>query len=643
MDIKIAIAYHIESFTLKQKHLIPVHAGKAVSNKELGIQSDAEGENISKKNPWYCELTVLYWLWKNTKADYKGLMHYRRCFTRNNTFFLQRAFLHVKYTFRRFSSIWSPYSSLGVKKQYSCSNEKEFRQSVEKFTNKLEDILADGTRVIAPHPGHFYINIKTFLAYQVGIQNITLLDNIIQSEYQDFYPYWRTACESHYLYNANMVVMSNDIFEDYCTKLFGILKRHEEEVINQGYLIDITNEKAFSRISGYLGEMITNAYIYYCKDKGIKMKVLPVAFLEGEDSDNVYRQTDGSSIIRSRLRKIYYSLFNGIHKNFKITYLINGFAMLATPKFLFRMQRNNILNSYLKLPKEEKNIIDERVNYYCHMLHNDELREVAATKETKRPIKVKYLNNHRYHNKEGNTVYFFDTFEFTRYFPQNLRWLHKPGDVSYRIPAPTVVKSRLIPREDEHCNEVILNLDKVRHFCFIKDPFCWEDKVGMVIFRGACYQKPEREKFLKMFINHPRFDVKDTSKDSVNPIEWRQKKELSLYDHLKYRYIMSLEGNDVASNLKWVMSSNSCAVMPRPRCETWFMEGKLIPNYHYIEVKADFSDLIERINYYEYHPDEAKAIVRHAHEWCQQFHNEKREKLISVMVLQKYFEKTGQL
>ena len=59
----------------------------------------------------------------------------------------------------------------------------------------------------------------------------------------------------------------------------------------------------------------------------------------------------------------------------------------------------------------------------------------------------------------------------------------------------------------------------------------------------------------------------------------------------------------MASNLKWVMSSNSVAVMPRPRYETWFMEGSLVPGYHYIEIKTDFSDLIEKMEYYNAHPD----------------------------------------
>jgi hypothetical protein len=104
--------------------------------------------------------------------------------------------------------------------------------------------------------------------------------------------------------------------------------------------------------------------------------------------------------------------------------------------------------------------------------------------------------------------------------------------------------------------------------------------------------------------------------------------------------VACVEGVDVATSLKWVMSSNSVAVSPPMHYETWFMEGTLIPNYHYIEVKPDFSDLVEKLEYYIAHPEEAEAIVCHAHDYVAQFLNKKMERATQLAVADKYFKMT---
>jgi hypothetical protein len=91
------------------------------------------------------------------------------------------------------------------------------------------------------------------------------------------------------------------------------------------------------------------------------------------------------------------------------------------------------------------------------------------------------------------------------------------------------------------------------------------------------------------------------------------------------------------------MSSNSIAVMPTPTFETWFMEGRLIPDHHYIHIKDDYSDLEEKLRYYSEHTEEAIQIIRNAHDYVDQFRNKNREDLISLLVLEKYFYCTGQL
>ena len=83
--------------------------------------------------------------------------------------------------------------------------------------------------------------------------------------------------------------------------------------------------------------------------------------------------------------------------------------------------------------------------------------------------------------------------------------------------------------------------------------------------------------------------------------------------------------------------------MPKPKYETWFMEGKLIPNHHFVEIKDDYSDLEERLSYFIDHPEEANRIIKNANDHVRQFQDRKREKLLSLLVLEKYFVQTGQM
>lgn len=321
------------------------------------------------------------------------------------------------------------------------------------------------------------------------------------------------------------------------------------------------------------------------------------------------------------LTKLRYTLNSG--KNSKLLYFIKGYLRWLTPSFL-RPRYSTRLWTIIE-QREDAEYIMQRIEYYNHMPTG------------MLPSNLPSLGAHR---PARQKVYFFDTFEFTRFFPDTLRWSFLPGDTIHVPKLPTIVKSRPLHVHDDACS-VIMKLDKVRHFTFIKDHKPWEEKLNKVIFRGKVLSKAIRQRFMELYHSHPMCDAADVSR-APNQATWSGEK-LTLRQHLDYKFIMALEGNDVASNLKWIMSSGSIAVMPRPSCETWFMEGTLIPNYHYIEIKEDLSDLIERIEYYIEHPDEAKAIVRHANEYVSQFMNNDRESLISLGVLQRYFERSRQI
>lgn len=81
-NIKIYVVCHKPSYVPPNPYLYPIQVGTALAKEALeGMLHDNEGDNISKKNKSYCELTAQYWAWKNEEADYYGFFHYRRYFS----------------------------------------------------------------------------------------------------------------------------------------------------------------------------------------------------------------------------------------------------------------------------------------------------------------------------------------------------------------------------------------------------------------------------------------------------------------------------------------------------------------------------------------------------------------------------------
>lgn len=332
------------------------------------------------------------------------------------------------------------------------------------------------------------------------------------------------------------------------------------------------------------------------------------------------------------LRKLYYTFHSG--KNIKALYYVNSYLHLYIPAFWLHYRLPREL-SKLQTRTDYDEIL-RRVNYYCKL-----------TKETS--FDQQEFLNHSVKLSEqkitGQKVYYFDSMRYARWFPNDLRWILLPGDIDYVPNLPSIVKSR--PIAGNNACSVLMKLDKVRHFISPDDHLRFSDKKDGCIFRGHIGQssgihgnvKTDRYNFVRKFYGHPLCNVGGTDKDMAYP-QWHSEK-LTIAEQLRYKFVMSLEGNDVASNLKWVMSSNSIAVMPKPNYETWFMEGTLQPDVHYIEVKRDYSDLIEKLKYYINHQEECERIIDNAHKYVSMFRDKKREDLISLLVLKRYFNITN--
>lgn len=311
----------------------------------------------------------------------------------------------------------------------------------------------------------------------------------------------------------------------------------------------------------------------------------------------------------------------------RLSYFAVNFIIYFSPSFIFRIiyrlrYKNNV--------KVEEDIM-RRVDYYCHfnpidLPNNGSIR----IKDYKFPFK----------KKKKLSTYFLDLYNVLVYFnPQN-KFIYEFGDVTHELGNPGFVKSRPV-MNNGLSNSVILKLNKKRHYRFVEDLKCFSDKKDMLVSRNNVSQ-PHRILLMEKYFEHPMCDLGQINRDVINGhTEWI-KDFMTIEQQLQYKFISCIEGNDVATNLKWVMSSNSLPVMPKPKYETWFMEGTLIPDYHYVCVRPDYSDLIEKMNYYISNPDKAEEIINHNHEYIRQFQDNKKEKLISLLVIDKYFSCTNQ-
>lgn len=290
---------------------------------------------------------------------------------------------------------------------------------------------------------------------------------------------------------------------------------------------------------------------------------------------------------------------------------------MLIPRFVYREQAKRLLST---LNEAEKQYCLERVNYYnkCEQLFSVDSREQSCAKIGE-------------FKKTKGWTYFFDTRQVIRYFPSEFTFNYINGDVTHIPNVPSFIKSR--PIHGDNQNSIVLKLNQIRHFKFVDDEMSYRDKKDMVAWRGVGFQ-PHRQTVIHAFYDHPQCNIGQTRPQEGQPWE---KGFMSIEEQLQYKFLLCIEGNDVATNLKWAMSSNSLVIMSKPKYETWFMEGKLEAGIHYVEVKDDYSDLPEKMDYYLANEQEALAIIENAHQWVEQFKDKRKERLISLMVADKYF------
>lgn len=220
----VVVAAHKDCVMPGDRMYIPLHVGaegKLAGDGtplDLGFQKDNTGENISALNSQFCELTGLYWAWKNLSSEYLGLAHYRRHFR-------------------------------GKKRK------KNKYESILRY-RELRPML-NGARVIVPKKRRYYI--ETLYSHYEHTHHIEELDTareILEERYPEYLPSYERVMRQNWGYMFNMMIMKKDLVDEYCTWIFDILFDLVERLKGREGLTDFD-----LRYPGRVSELFFNVWL----------------------------------------------------------------------------------------------------------------------------------------------------------------------------------------------------------------------------------------------------------------------------------------------------------------------------------------------------------------------------------------------
>lgn len=215
---------------------LPIHVGAEGKN-SLGYMGDNSGQNISNLNPYYSELTGLYWAWKNLDCDYLGLVHYRRYFTKKS-------------------------------QNYSESINID---DVILSQKDIEELIIE-TDVIVPKKRRYYIeNLYSHYAHTHDSIHLDVTREIIAQRYPDDLEIYDSAMQQRSGYMFNMFIMSKELVDQYCQWLFPII----DELFER---LGAENMSAFdARYPGRVSERLFNVWL---KKEKLRIKEVPFMYME---------------------------------------------------------------------------------------------------------------------------------------------------------------------------------------------------------------------------------------------------------------------------------------------------------------------------------------------------------------------------
>lgn len=250
-NIRIIIATHKKYKMPEDEIYIPLQVG-AEGKESLGYEKDNTGDNISFKNPFFCELTGLYWAWKNLNADYIGLSHYRRHFTCN--------------------------------KKIPKTEQEKFKILLN--SEQANELLND-VDIILPKKRKYYIeNLYDHYKHTMFIEPLDETRNIIEEQCPEYLQEFDKLHKRTSSHMFNMFVMKKEYLNRYCEWLFKILFELEKRVDPKQY------DSFHARYLGRISELLLDIWINTNKLNYKEIKVI--------DMQNVNWIKKGTAFLKAK-------------------------------------------------------------------------------------------------------------------------------------------------------------------------------------------------------------------------------------------------------------------------------------------------------------------------------------------------------
>lgn len=222
MSIKIFVMTHKPFIPPEDSMYVPLHVGRANAN-DLGFSGDDTGDSISELNPCFCELTGMYWLWKNYhESDYIGICHYRRYLINEN------------------GSVFT-------------------EPQLEKLLKEYDMVT---TRLLTLTCSYYH-----GFSENHHLKDLITTKEVLKEKYPEYTPTFDTLVHGPHTYFGNIFITSKENFDSYCNWLFDILFEVQKRTDFTGY------NDYHKRLFGFLSEFLQTVWIQFHELRVCECKV----------------------------------------------------------------------------------------------------------------------------------------------------------------------------------------------------------------------------------------------------------------------------------------------------------------------------------------------------------------------------------